>query len=442
MSERSNRKNKKKFANYRIISSITAVILILITAAVLFYLPQLPENSKTTDELQRQSFTERSVVGFADMELRDPPVIEAGTITDSTMKDGEAVTKPEVVIVEEAPVDNTNDNGGLEKPEEDLASMIANAKNYVYTLYTDLEQGSGFLYNDKGDILTNAHVVKDAAYVTVKNSNGQEFNGHIIGISEIQDIALVRVSDIAGKQPLEMELSPVIAGTKVFALGSPENIINTSTEGEISSTGNSFFDDYQYDELYEMTAKIKQGSSGGPLISAESGKVLGINSIVLTDNLDIGYAIPIYTILEQLEGWIETPLPLEEENILPDITQAYFSEELLRDFLADFYTLIPYSLNDDEIAFYELFLYPGSQAEQMGKEIVNNLKESNRTFEAVETVISSIEINEDEAVIYADANFTFHDDKKDKIISIRHSMVYKVIIDEYGDYQIISIENQ
>src|SRR5690606_27750550 len=107
------------------------------------------------------------------------------------------------------------------------------------------------------------------------------FNGRIIGISDTADIALVRVEDMAGKQPLPIELEKASVGTKVFAIGSPENISNTSTEGEITATDKSFVDGYHYDDLYEMTANIKRGSSGGPLISADTGNVLGINSIIL-----------------------------------------------------------------------------------------------------------------------------------------------------------------
>src|SRR5690606_7671125 len=143
------------------------------------------------------------------------------------------------------------------------ASMIANAKTHVYTLYTDLEQGSGFLINNQGDILTNAHVVLDASYVTVKNSDGQEFNGNIIGISETQDLAIVRVNELAGKEPLEIEMEPVDIGTPVVAIGSPGDQSNTATTGEITATDLDFMDQFEYTGLYEMNAEISQGSSGG-----------------------------------------------------------------------------------------------------------------------------------------------------------------------------------
>ena len=71
-----------------------------------------------------------------------------------------------------------------------------------YIPYILILQGSGFLFNKKGDIITNAHVAKDASYVFVTNEHGQEFEGQVIGISKKTDVALIRVPDLAGKDPL------------------------------------------------------------------------------------------------------------------------------------------------------------------------------------------------------------------------------------------------
>ncbi len=420
-----------------------------------------PEQQSTQESLEKTSFSEREYQGGGGIsvpvieEKEEPDPIEPGTVTDQTpppereesepapddsaeepQEDSAPVTEEEEVI-EEQPAEAL-----VTVPEPDLSSMIANAKTYVYTIYTDLDQGSGFLFNNKGDILTNAHVVKDSQYVTVKNSNGQEFNGRVIGISKTTDIALIRVTDIAGKPPMDMEMQQVPVDTKVFALGSPENIINTSTEGVITNTGMSFYDGYKYEDLYEMTAKIKQGSSGGPLISAESGKILGINSIVLTDNPDIGYTIPIYSVSGQLQEWANNPLTADGEAFQPEIPDAFFEEEALRGFISDFYELIPYSLNDDEIGYYKFFLLPGSQAEMFGTDMVEDLKEEQRVFQAVDPVITKIEIDDNEAYVTAGATFKFHDQEDDKLVSISHAVVYTIVIDRFGDYQISAINNQ
>ncbi|TWT03580.1 serine protease [Planomicrobium sp. CPCC 101079] len=327
-------------------------------------------------------------------------------------------------------------------PKKDLSTTIANAKSYVYTIYTDLEQGSGFLFNSKGDVLTNAHVVKDASYVVLTNSDGQEFSGQVIGISETTDVALVRVDALAGKEPMEMEMSQVDVGTEVFALGSPENISNTATEGKITDVNKNFSDDYEYKNLYEMDATIKKGSSGGPLIAAESERILGINSIILEDDPNIGYAIPIYTVIDQLNEWVKNPMQYEEgEVVLPDVKDAHFDEELLQSFIEAYYELIPYSLNDQQITYYQSYLLPGSQGETEGKKLVEELAIEDRIFDVVKPTIKNIEIGEEEAVIEAEAVFTFHSPENDETATITHNKRYTVIIDEYGDYMIETIED-
>lgn len=446
-----------------LITLVTVLFFAAIGAGVYLFLTA-PGQQSTTESLEKTSFSEREYQGgggvsVAIVEEAEPEEIEPGTVTDQTKppegEEAEPAPAPEpddsgeeeeevpevsepVTEEEQAPPDDTL----VTAPEPDLSLMIANAKTYVYTIYTDLDQGSGFLFNNKGDILTNAHVVKDSQYVTVKNSNGQEFNGRVIGISDTTDIALIRVSDIAGKDPMEMEMQQVPVDTKVFALGSPENINNTSTEGVITATGRNFLDGYKYDDLYEMTANIRQGSSGGPLISAESGKILGINSIVLTDNPDIGFSIPIYSVVEQLQQWANNPLAVDGEAMQPDVPDAFFEEEALRGFISDFYELVPYSLNDDEVGYYKFFLLPGSQGEMFGNEMVEGLKGEQRVFEALEPMITKIEIGDNEAYVTANATFTFHDQEDDKLVSIKHALVYTIVMDRFGDYQISAIQNQ
>lgn len=327
--------------------------------------------------------------------------------------------------------------------EQSQASMIANAKTHVYTLYTDLEQGSGFLINTEGDILTNAHVVLDASYITVKNSDGQEFNGNIIGISETQDLAIVRVDELAGKEPLEIEMEPVDIGTPVVALGSPGDQSNTATTGEITATDLDFMDQYEYTGLYEMTADIAQGSSGGPLIAADTGRIIGINSIILEEKPGSGYTIPIYTVWDQLTEWVENPIVTEEQEVvLQDVKDAYFAEDLLEDFIEAYYELIPYSLNDAESAYYLSYILPGSRAEQEATELVEEFAAPDRVYDTVQPTITNIVIGEASAIVEAEADFTYHEEASGESSAVSHEGVYTVVIDEYGDYQIEDIVNE
>ncbi|ANU10098.1 serine protease [Planococcus antarcticus DSM 14505] len=334
---------------------------------------------------------------------------------------------------------------GSQTPEAEtvLPSMIANAKTHVYTLYSDLEQGSGFLINTKGDILTNAHVVLDASYITVKNSDGQEFNGHVIGVSDTQDLAIVRVDELAGKEPLEIEMEPVAIGSPVVAIGSPHDQNNTATTGEITAIDLDFEDQYQYNSLYEMNAEIAQGSSGGPLIATDTGKILGINSIILEEKPGSGYTIPIYTVWDQLTEWVENPITTEEQEIvLQDVKDAYFADDLLENFISAYYELMPYSLNDADSSYYLSYILPDSEAEQEATKLIDEYAGPDRIYDTVQPAITSIEVNEDSATVEAEAEFTYREETSGESSTVSHEGVYTVVIDEYGDYQIADIANE
>lgn len=434
MEKRSGRNPRKK----RLFTSGLLLVSIALISLVLYF----SFADKATDPaLEKAVFTERTHIEMAlDMEFLEE--LE-GKLSDESIeekaKEKSKETKEKVATISEEKVETEVPVA----PEQDLSLIIANAKAHVYTINTDLEQGSGFLFNTKGDILTNAHVAKDASYVTLTNSDGQQFNGEVIGISDKVDIALIRVHELAGKQPMELEVSKVPVGTEVFALGSPENIANTSTEGKILSTGKSFYDDYQYDNLYEMDALIKKGSSGGPLIDAKTERILGINSIYLLDNPNIAYAIPIYTVIGQVNEWAANPIidSSWSENHQP-IEDAYFEEELLDGFIRSYYELIPYSLNDQDLDYYTTYLLSGSKGETEGKKIIEEYRETRRVFDAVEPEIINIDIGEGDATVEAKSVFTYHDKESDEVHTIEHHLVYTVIIDEYGDYKIKDIESK
>ncbi|WP_434399902.1 S1C family serine protease [Planococcus sp. 11815] len=325
---------------------------------------------------------------------------------------------------------------------QEKAVMIANAKTHVYTIYTDFEQGSGFLYNDQGDILTNAHVVRDATFIALVNSDGQEFAGKVIGISLDEDLALVRVEDLAGKEPLEQEMEPVDIGTPVIAIGSPENAANTATEGEITDTGVDFSEMFVYTDLYEMNALIKQGSSGGPLLDASTGKVLGINSVMLEDNPEIGYTIPLYLKKEMLDSWANNPEPLPESQLVePSVKDAYFDEALLESFIEAYYDLLPYSMNDEQLNYYSSYLVPGSQAVEEVDSVIQEYSTEGRVYDSVVPEVTSVEIEGDAAYVEAGAVFNYHE-ANGETGTIDHRRRYTVVIDEYGDYQIEYVEER
>lgn len=196
------------------------------------------------------------------------------------------------------------------KPQKTRKEIIEDSQKRVVTIESGSGLGSGFLYNNEGDLLTNAHVVAGSAQVTVRTLNHKEYKGKVIGIGTDTDIAVVRVQELKKLDPLPVaeRYKPEI-GDEILALGSPLGLENTVTTGIISGLGRSFdIDSYTYSNLYQISAPITHGNSGGPLVNAETGEVLGINSAAATEESGIGFSIPISSILQQAREWSKTPM--------------------------------------------------------------------------------------------------------------------------------------
>ncbi|MEC0125534.1 S1C family serine protease [Paenibacillus pabuli] len=195
------------------------------------------------------------------------------------------------------------------KPEKKTRKqIIEESQKKVVTIESSSGLGSGFLYNDQGDIVTNAHVVEGSKEVTVRTLNHEEYKGTVIGIGDETDVAVVRVPDLKKVKPLSIAKSKAETGDEILALGSPLGLENTVTTGIISGVGRSFeIAPYIYSNLYQISAPITHGNSGGPLISAETGEVLGINSAVVEQEGGIGFSIPMTSVLKQVQAWSNKP---------------------------------------------------------------------------------------------------------------------------------------
>lgn len=186
--------------------------------------------------------------------------------------------------------------------------IIEESQKKVVTIESSSGLGSGFLYNDLGDVVTNAHVVEGMKEVTIRTLNHEEYKGTVIGIGEETDVAVVRVPDLKKVKPLAIAKSKAETGDEILALGSPLGLENTVTTGIISGVGRSFeIAPYIYSNLYQISAPITHGNSGGPLINAETGEVLGINSAVVEQEGGIGFSIPITSVLKQVQAWSKKP---------------------------------------------------------------------------------------------------------------------------------------
>jgi S1-C subfamily serine protease len=161
--------------------------------------------------------------------------------------------------------------------------------------YHQRGQGSGFIIDSTGIILTNAHVVSGADTVSVTLKDGRTFNGEVKGIDEPSDLAVVKISG------QNLPVAPLGNSTEVrvgdwaIAVGNPLGLDNTVTLGIISTTDRSSaqvgIPDKRLDFI-QTDAAINPGNSGGPLLN-EQGEVIGINTAIRAEAQGIGFAIPI-----------------------------------------------------------------------------------------------------------------------------------------------------
>jgi len=160
-------------------------------------------------------------------------------------------------------------------------------------------QGSGFIIDKEGHILTNYHVVEGARQVEVTLHNKKKFRADIIGLDRSHDLAVIQIKSTGLVPAVLGDSKNLVVGQKVYAIGNPFGLSGTMTRGIISSLRPIRNPEGAYiDEAIQTDAAINPGNSGGPLLNSH-GEVIGINSMIATggsnQSAGIGFAIPINT---------------------------------------------------------------------------------------------------------------------------------------------------
>jgi S1-C subfamily serine protease len=170
--------------------------------------------------------------------------------------------------------------------------------DFFYGLVPQEGQGSGFVIDKEGRILTNYHVIADARQVEVTLHNRKKYKATIVGVDKSHDLAIVQIkaSDL---QPMTLgDSTNLQVGQKVYAIGNPFGLAGTLTQGIVSSIRQvQEPDGLVIDEAIQTDAAINPGNSGGPLLNSH-GEVIGINTIIASSvgqSAGIGFAIPINT---------------------------------------------------------------------------------------------------------------------------------------------------
>jgi S1-C subfamily serine protease len=164
--------------------------------------------------------------------------------------------------------------------------------------------GSGFVFDKKGHIITNAHVIDDATKTIVTFLDGRSYNAEIIGMDESTDIGVIKVNaDLKLLHPLSLgDSSNLKVGESITAIGNPFGLSGSMTSGIISQMGRLLPSDsgFSIPDVIQTDAAINPGNSGGPLLNMR-GEVVGINTAIQSTTGEftgVGFAIPSQTVVK------------------------------------------------------------------------------------------------------------------------------------------------
>lgn len=204
--------------------------------------------------------------------------------------------------------------------------------DFFFNVFPSQGSGSGFLIDDKGDILTNFHVVGGARSIEVTLPDQSRHKAKLVGRDRTADLAVIQINDRKDLPFIKLGNSDNLqVGQKVLAIGNPfGQFQGTLTTGVISSLGRSIRDQdgRVLEDLIQTDAAINPGNSGGPLLNSR-GEVIGINTAIFGPgtSVGIGFAIPANTarnILADLlkEGRVKRAyLGISTEQITPPIAE-------------------------------------------------------------------------------------------------------------------------
>src|SRR5437660_5000677 len=172
------------------------------------------------------------------------------------------------------------------------------AYDFFYGLVAQEGQGSGFIIDKEGHMLTNYHVIADARQVEVTLNNRKTYRATVIGTDRSHDLAVIQIKAPDLPSMVLGDSRNLQVGQKVYAIGNPFGLSGTMTRGIVSSIRSvKEPDGMSIDEAIQTDAAINPGNSGGPLLNSH-GEVVGINTMIASNSgqsAGIGFAIPINT---------------------------------------------------------------------------------------------------------------------------------------------------
>src|SRR5688572_3605228 len=185
-----------------------------------------------------------------------------------------------------------------------ITSTVVEFDFFFAPFQTEGATGSGSVLDDKGNILTNYHVIANARNLEVALPDRSKYRATIVGYDPVNDLGVIRIT--APKERLRPvplgDSTGLKVGQKVLAIGNPFRLQNTLTTGIISSLGRTIQSPggELINNIIQTDAAINPGSSGGPLLNT-AGELIGVNTLIFTPlrgggNIGIGFAVPVSTV--------------------------------------------------------------------------------------------------------------------------------------------------
>jgi len=236
-----------------------------------------------------------------------------------------------------APAFDTEEQQNIAVYKKALPSVVnitstAVAFDFFYGPVPQQGQGSGFILNKDGLILTNNHVINNAQRVEVKLSNKHTYKAKVLAVDKGHDLALLKIDNATDLVPAVLADSRgLTVGQRVYAIGNPFGLQGTMTRGIISAIRSVRGPEQNpIEDAIQTDAAVNPGNSGGPLLNSR-GEVIGITTMIASNGADqssgVGFAIPINTakaVLSDFEkyGYVRRPsLDIVTLPIGPDIAQ-------------------------------------------------------------------------------------------------------------------------
>lgn len=201
--------------------------------------------------------------------------------------------------------------GDLAAGEKSVVELFEVSKPSVAYIFTESVQGqlffrrvaegtgSGFIWDDAGHIVTNAHVVEGASRIRVQLDDSEPLPARLVGIAPSYDLAVIRlVNKPDNLRPIPVGTSgDLMVGQSVFAIGNPFGLSKTLTAGIVSALGRTLpvSNGREIPDVIQTDAAINPGNSGGPLLDS-AGRLIGVNTAILSQSgssAGVGFAIPV-----------------------------------------------------------------------------------------------------------------------------------------------------